>query len=126
VPGHNDSDEELGSMAKFLKDTDPDIPWHLSAFFPAYKMMEGEPTDRQSLLRAWQIGKDAGLHHVYCGNLPGLRENTICPKCNKPLITRVGFSVESNQLDQGHCPYCRAAIAGVWSHNDSKVHTPIH
>jgi pyruvate formate lyase activating enzyme len=118
VPGHNDSDDELRQIALFLKDLDPEIPWHLSAFFPAYKMMEVEPTDRESLLRAWQIGKDAGLYHVYCGNLPALREDTLCYRCNKTLIQRVGFNVESNRLDRGRCPSCHTAIHGVW---DSEV-----
>jgi pyruvate formate lyase activating enzyme len=115
VPGHNDSDEELRQIALFLKSVAPEIPWHLSACFPAYKMMEVEPTDRESLLRASQIGKDAGLHHVYCGNLPALHEDTLCYRCNKTLIRRVGFFVEFNQLDQDHCPSCHTAIHGVWN-----------
>ncbi|MGE5216370.1 MAG: AmmeMemoRadiSam system radical SAM enzyme [Chloroflexota bacterium] len=115
VPGHNDSDEELRQIALFLSYIDPNIPWHLSAFFPAYKMMEVEPTDRESLLRAWRIGKDNGLHHVYCGNLPALREDTICQRCGKTLVRRVGFTVQSNQLDQGRCPFCHAAVPGVWN-----------
>jgi pyruvate formate lyase activating enzyme len=115
VPGHNDSDEELRRIALFLKELDPAIPWHLSAFFPAYKMMEVEPTDRESLLRAWQIGKDAGLRHVYCGNLPAIHEDTVCYRCNKTLIRRVGFSVESNRIAEGRCPSCDTTIDGVWN-----------
>ena len=115
VPGHNDSEEELRQIARFLNDVDPAIPWHLSAFFPAYKMMDVDPTDRQSLMRAWQIGKDTGLHHVYCGNLPALHEDTVCSGCGKILIQRVGFSVETNRLDRGRCPSCRTAIHGVWN-----------
>jgi pyruvate formate lyase activating enzyme len=128
VPGHNDSDEELRQIATFLKDIDPDIPWHLSAFFPAYKMMEVEPTDRESLLRAWQIGKDTGLHHVYCGNLPALHENTVCQGCNKILIRRLGFNVESNRLDQGRCSHCHTVVPGVWNSDNSSIVTraPIH
>jgi pyruvate formate lyase activating enzyme len=115
VPGHNDSEEELGRIARFLKDLDPDIPWHLSAFYPAYKMMDVAPTDRASLLRAWQIGKDAGLRHVYCGNIPALHEDTVCPQCRKTLIRRAGFRVASNQLDHGRCPRCQTPICGVWN-----------
>jgi pyruvate formate lyase activating enzyme len=114
VPGHNDSDEELRRIALFLKSVGPEIPWHLSAFFPAYKMMNVDPTDRESLLRAWRIGKDAGLHHVYCGNLPALNEDTLCFRCNQTLIRRVGLNVESNRLDKGRCPFCRTAVDGVW------------
>lgn len=123
VPGHNNSDEELRQIALFLKNIDPDIPWHLSAFFPAYKMMEVDPTDRESLLRAWEIGKHAGLHHVYCGNLPALREDTVCYRCGETLIRRVGFLVEFDQLDQGRCPSCHEAIHGVWDSEVSRVVT---
>jgi pyruvate formate lyase activating enzyme len=114
VPGHNDSDEELRRIALFLKSITAEIPWHLSAFFPAYKMMDLEPTDRETLLRAWQIGKEAGLHHVYCGNLPKLHEDTRCYRCNQTLIRRVGFNIESNRLDNDRCPLCHTAIAGMW------------
>ena len=124
VPEHNDSDEELRQIARFLKSVDPEIPWHLSAFFPAYKMMEVEPTDRESLLRVWQIGKDVGLAHVYCGNIPGIHEDTICYRCNMKLIQRVGFNVVSNRLDRGHCPSCRTAVRGVWDSNSSNLVVP--
>jgi pyruvate formate lyase activating enzyme len=123
VPGHNDSDEEFRRIARFLKNVNPGIPWHLSAFFPAYKMMEVEPTDRESLLRAWQIGKDAGLHHVYCGNLPAIHEDTICYSCNQTLIRRAGFFVEFNRLDQGRCSFCQATIDGVWDREASRTVT---
>jgi len=123
VPGHNDSDRELREIARFLTSVDPEIPWHLSAFFPAYKMMEVEPTDRESLLRAWQIGKEAGLLYVYCGNIPGLEEDTLCYRCSTTLIERVGFTVVSNRLDQGRCPSCRTAIDGVW--HSTSTHTVV-
>jgi pyruvate formate lyase activating enzyme len=123
VPGHNNSDEELRQIALFLKSIDPRIPWHLSAFFPAYKMMEVEPTDRESLLGAWEIGKDAGLHHVYCGNLPAIHEDTVCYRCNKTLIRRVGFNIESNQLAEDRCPFCHTAIEGVWNSEVSRAFT---
>lgn len=115
VPGHNDSDEELRQMANFLKDVDPAIPWHLSAFFPAYKMTDVEPTPHHSLLRAWEIGKNAGLHHIYCGNIPGMHEDTVCHQCQEKLIRRVGFSVVKNRVTIGRCPSCRTVIPGVWA-----------
>lgn len=118
IPGHNDSDEELRRMARFLKDLGPDIPWHLSAFFPAYKMLEAAPTERKTLLRAWDIGKTAGLRYVYCGNVPGLcREDTSCYRCGEALIRRAGFDVEFNRLEHGRCPSCQAAIDGVWNNH---------
>ena len=115
IPGHNDSDEELTQIARFLKDVSEDIPWHLSALFPAYKMREVEPTDLATLQRAWQIGKEAGLRYVYCGNLPSnLHESTDCYHCGKRIVEREGFSVGRITLHQGRCPDCQTPIAGVW------------
>jgi pyruvate formate lyase activating enzyme len=126
IPGHNDSDEELRQMALFLKDVGPEIPSHLSAFFPTYQMLEAEPTDCKTLLRAWEIGKAAGLRYVYCGNLPDvIREDTYCYRCGKTLIQRMGFYVESNRLDHGHCPSCHTAIEGVWDNKNRSVLTEV-
>ena len=126
IPGHNDSDEELRQMALFLKDAGPEIPWHLSAFFPAYQMLEAEPTDRKTLLRAWEIGKAAGLRYVYCGNLPDIvREDTYCYRCGKTLIQRMGFYVAFNWLDHGHCPSCQTAIEGVWDNKNRSIVTEV-
>lgn len=115
IPGHNDSDEELRQIALFLRGVGPEIPWHLSAFFPAYKMLGVKPTDRETLLRAWAIGKDVGLRYVYIGNLADkVHEDTDCYQCGKRLVQRFGFSIRRNLLDHGRCPFCRASIEGVW------------
>lgn len=115
IPGHNDSDEELKQIASFLMSLSAEIPWHLSAFFPAYRMMDAEPTDRSALERAWRMGRETGLRYVYCGNLPGnLHENTECYNCGKTLIERWGLRVGRNVMDHGLCPYCEATVDGVW------------
>lgn len=115
IPGHNDSDEELEQIASFVKGVGEEIPWHLSAFFPAYRMMDAEPTDWGSLERAWRIGKEAGLRYVYCGNIPGNpHENTECYRCGKMLIERWGFGVMRKSLKDGRCVYCETAVDGVW------------
>ena len=115
VPGHNDSDEELQQIARFLKSVGVDIPWHVSAFYPAYKMLEVEPTDLTDLLRAWKIGKEEGLRYVYCGNLPGSHhEDTVCYNCGAQLVERRGFTVQRIVLRQGRCPDCDTLIDGVW------------
>lgn len=115
VPGHNDSDEELQQIARFLKSVGADIPWHVSAFYPAYKMLEVEPTDLTDLLRAWKIGKEEGLRYVYCGNLPGSHhEDTVCYNCGAQLVERQGFTVQRIALRQGRCPDCDTPIDGVW------------
>jgi pyruvate formate lyase activating enzyme len=118
VPGFNDSDEELRDIARFLASVSADIPWHVTAFHPDYKMTEPEPTSVATLLRAAEIGRSAGLHFVYAGNLPGhVRnwENSYCPGCNALLVERLGFRVLANRIADGSCPVCHRPIPGVWS-----------
>ncbi|MBI2191812.1 MAG: AmmeMemoRadiSam system radical SAM enzyme [Planctomycetes bacterium] len=120
VPGFNDSNEELRDIARFLVGISPDIPWHVTAFHQDYRMLDREDTPVKTLLRAAEIGKEAGLHYVYAGNRPGSVgpwENTYCPGCRALLIERFGFRVLQNRLADGSgcCPDCGRAIAGVWS-----------
>ncbi len=117
VPGFNDSDEELTNIARFLVGVSADVPWHVTAFHPDYKMTGTPRTPAKTLLRAYDIGKDAGLKFVYAGNLPGGvgdRENTCCPSCGELLISRRGFYVKQNRMLGSQCPKCGAAIPGVW------------
>ncbi|MFH7319875.1 AmmeMemoRadiSam system radical SAM enzyme [Desulfurivibrio sp. D14AmB] len=115
IPGWNDSTEELTEIARFLVAIDPHIPWHVSRFWPTYKMMGPHPTPPETLHRAREIGRASGLHHVYVGNIHDNEgENTTCPNCGTTLITRLGFGVGSNQLIKGHCPQCDTEIAGRW------------
>ncbi|MFQ5873864.1 MAG: AmmeMemoRadiSam system radical SAM enzyme [Dehalococcoidia bacterium] len=118
VPGFNDSDEEIREAASFLRSLSPDIPWHVTAFHKDYKMTDPDNTSVQTLVRAAEIGYDAGLRYVYAGNLPGMvgrYENTYCPDCRTPLIERYGFRVLANRLVSGGCcPECSTQIAGVW------------
>lgn len=118
IPGFNDSDQELSQIADFLVSVSPDIPWHVTAFHKDYKMTDPENTGAKTLLRAAAIGKKAGLHFVYAGNIPGQvggLENTYCPGCEELLIERYGFRVTQNRLSQGICPKCKITIPGVWN-----------
>ena len=119
VPGFNDSDEELRAIARFLAGVSRDIPWHVTAFHPDYKMADRGWTPAKTLLRGVEIGKTEGLNYVYAGNVPGrvgTLENTYCPSCKTLLIERVGFEVLANRLGpDGTCPKCTARIPGVWS-----------
>jgi pyruvate formate lyase activating enzyme len=118
VPGFNDSAEELRDIARFLVSVSRDIPWHVTAFHPDYKMDDREPTSVRSLLRSAEIGVEEGLRFVYAGNLPGAVrswENTYCPGCRAPLVERIGFRVLANRLGaDGRCPDCRQLVPGVW------------
>jgi len=114
IAGINDDPDELRDAAHFIAlELGPDTPWHISRFFPGYKMADRPPTPIQTLYRAQEIGLEEGLHFVYLGNLDG-ETDTICPQCMRSLILRNGFQVVENHLRAGKCPYCGAAIAGVW------------
>jgi len=119
VPGFNDSVEELWEAARFLASISKDIPWHVTAFHSDYKMLETPNTPVKTLLRAAEIGREAGLHYVYAGNLPGRvdeYETTFCPACNTPLVKRTGYLTQvTNLTPQGTCGKCGTAVAGVWS-----------
>ena len=115
IPGHNDSEEELRDIAEFIYSVDAAIPWHVSGFYPTYKMTDRPPTPVATLEKARKIGISAGLHYVYTGNRPGNgSENTSCPSCGIEVILRHGFSINENRLQNGCCPSCGQAIHGVW------------
>jgi pyruvate formate lyase activating enzyme len=117
VPGFNDSDAQLRGAAAFLSSISADIPWHLTAFHPEYRMRDREATPAKTLLTAARIGEEAGLRYVYTGNVAGLgeSENTRCPSCRATVIRRRGMRVIEMRVRDGACPDCRAPIAGVWS-----------
>jgi pyruvate formate lyase activating enzyme len=119
VPGFNDSDEELRRLTEFVASVSPDIPWHVSAFHKDYKMTDPANTTPRTLVRAAQIGKEAGLRFIYAGNLPGQvgeLENTRCPNCRELLIERFGYHILDYRLTaKGSCPKCDTAIPGRWA-----------
>lgn len=125
VPGFNDSTEELMDAARFIASISPDIPWHVSAFRKNYKMTDLENTTSEALIRAAEIGQEAGLNYVYAGNLPGCvgeYEHTFCPSCNTRLIERLGYVILGYHLtDDGACPQCGTEIAGIWPLSASEV-----
>ncbi|MFH1214954.1 MAG: AmmeMemoRadiSam system radical SAM enzyme [Pseudomonadota bacterium] len=115
IPGWNDSDDELRAIARFIKEVDPAMPWHVTAFYPTFQMTDRNPTPVATLRRAGEIGRAEGLRFVYEGNIPGEGgENTYCPSCRKELISRFGFSIRRNIIEEGRCPSCGEKIEGVW------------
>lgn len=116
IPGANDSDDELRWVAAYLHDElGPDTPWHISRFYPQYRMADTPPTPTATLERAWLIGRDAGLRYVYVGNVPGNHsESTFCPQCGQVAVARAGYQVGRVRVRDGRCDRCGAAIAGVW------------
>jgi pyruvate formate lyase activating enzyme len=125
IPGFNDSNEELWEAARFLRGISADIPWHVTAFHKDYKMTDPENTSAQTLLRAAEIGREAGLNYVYAGNLPGKvdeYESTFCPTCRKAVVRRSGYVVKEYDITrQGTCPSCGTKIPGVWPEDPKQV-----
>ncbi len=115
IPGENDSEDELRNIAGFLAEIDKEMPWHLSAFHPDYKMLDKDGTSFASLKRAYEIGKEAGLAYVYIGNVPDEKYNsTYCPKCEMLLIRRKSFQALVEGMMNGKCTECGYGIKGVW------------
>lgn len=114
MPGVNDSEDELRKIAEFVCSVGAEVPWHVSRFHPSYKMLEVPPTPPETLRRATELGREAGLRYVYEGNVPGQGgENTYCYKCGKLLIERYGFRVLAKHLSNGCCPECWTKIDGI-------------
>jgi len=118
IPGHNDSEEEIRRMSKWIREElGPDVPVHFSRFHPMYKMQSIQQTPRATLERARRVAFDEGLHFVYIGNLPGHEaESTYCPSCKTRLVHRFGYVIRKNIIRDGKCPKCATKIPGVWKY----------
>jgi len=108
IPGINDDEECLRGIARRIKnELGEDTPWHVTAYYPAYKFTSNPyvpATSVRTLEKARKIGKEEGLNYVYLGNLPGHPfENTYCPNCQELLIKRYGFSVSLYKIKDGKC-----------------------
>jgi pyruvate formate lyase activating enzyme len=114
IPGHNDDDGGLRALTDWIVAAlGPETPWHVSRFFPAFRMRDVPPTPLATLRRAADIGRAAGLRHVYVGNAPELGlEDTRCVGCQRLLIERSGYRVRSHLSAGGSCPGCGRALAG--------------
>ena len=115
IPGYNDKKEELKGIAGFIaNDLGPEVPWHVSAFYPTYKLLDAARTPPETLMEARQTGLDEGLRYVYVGNIPGLEgEHTYCYHCKKPVIKRYGYTVGEYHLEGGACTFCGTPMDGV-------------
>jgi pyruvate formate lyase activating enzyme len=121
IPNFNDCNDELRQLTGFLASISVDIPWHVTAFHTDYKMQDDDQRDTtaEDLLRAAEIGRQAGLRYIYAGNLPGTvggQEDTHCPQCGETLISRYGYLIQDYRLTpSGRCPRCSTQIPGRWS-----------
>ena len=128
ISGFNDDEAELRDMAMFLAGVSRDIPWHVTAFHPDYKMADVPQTTPQQLMRVAEIGMEAGLRYVYAGNAAGRVgewENTRCHHCGATLIERSGYAIRDYRITPaGQCPDCKTAIPGVWHANGANDVSP--
>jgi pyruvate formate lyase activating enzyme len=118
VPDYSDSDDQFREIAAFIRDElGAGTPWHISRFYPHHKLLHAQPTPVERLVRAMEIGRDAGLKYVYLGNVPGRGgEGTACPKCGTELLKRLSFTVSENRMAPGGtCSNCGEKIEGVWA-----------
>ena len=119
VPDFNDEPDELKRAAEFIAGISPDIPWHVTAFHQDYRMTDHANTTAEALVRACEIGREAGLHFVYAGNLPGRVgrwEHTWCPGCGELLVERHGYHIARQRVGaDGCCPSCHRRIPGIWT-----------
>lgn len=111
VPKENDSPEELKGIADFLAGVGREIPWHISRFHPDYNMTNIPATPLDTLKKAYDIGKEAGLRYVYMGNVPE-EEATYCYSCGEELISRLYFDVLRYKLKDSRCPKCGVPVDG--------------
>ncbi len=115
IPGYNDNPAELKELARFLVSVSPAIPWHVTGFFPTYRLTNVPPTPPETINRARTIGLEAGLHHVFAGNRPGIGgESTYCHNCGELLLERYGFRVLKNRISESNCPVCQTPVAGIF------------
>jgi len=115
IPGKNDSDDELKAMSEWImKELGPDVPLHFSAFHPDYRMLDVPPTPPETLKRAQAIARNAGIHHVYVGNIHDEEgSSTYCHGCGEKLIGRDWYVMTKwNLAANGSCRKCGAGLPG--------------
>ncbi len=108
IGGENDQPEEIAAMARWLASLSPDIPLHLSRYYPAYRFTRAA-TPEQVMRQAREIA--AGhLHFVYLGNLSGVSNDTCCLNCGRTLVQRQSYFTRRVGLKNRHCAFCGQAI----------------
>ncbi len=116
IPTLNDTDAEFTKLAAWVvANLGVETPLHLSRFHPTHRLSELPPTPEETLLRARACALEAGLRHVYIGNAEVAGgDDTVCAGCGAIVVRRRRFAVLENRLQEGKCPVCGRATAGVW------------
>ncbi len=116
IPTLNDDMDKIREMCTWIRDEiGASTPLHFTRFYPLYKLANLPPTPVSTLDEARSVARDVGLEHVYVANVAGHEgANTFCPKCEEKIVHRVGFMIESMDIDDGKCGSCSHPIEGVW------------
>ncbi|MEI7605934.1 MAG: AmmeMemoRadiSam system radical SAM enzyme [Rhodospirillaceae bacterium] len=115
IPGENDGPTELEAQCRWIaEELGPEVPLHFSAFHPDYKLTDRPPTPHATLIRAYDIARAAGLHHVYLGNVDdSSRSTTLCHGCGARLIERRRYALVGWGLtEDGRCRFCATPLVG--------------
>lgn len=112
VTGENDSEEAVRAVVDFVAGVDPEIPLHLSRYFPHHRYTVA-PTPPERLAAAWRIAREK-LPFVYVGNfsIDGA-EDTRCPRCRSVAVRRRGYRTTLSGLSGSACASCGAALRFV-------------
>jgi pyruvate formate lyase activating enzyme len=115
VPQFNDDARGLRYLAGAIQQIDPNIPWHLNAFQPRYRMADRRSPERGVLWSLAGMAYARGLSFVYVGNVDddGLHA-TRCPTCHEVLIERRNWQATRVLLRDGACPTCATQVPGIW------------
>ena len=117
IPGENDSEAEVEALSRWVMERlGPDVPLHFTAFHPDWKMRGTPPTPRATLRTARRIAREAGLRHVFTGNVHDpAGQGTYCHGCGALLIGRDWYEITAwNLAADGRCGGCGARCPGVF------------
>ncbi|MCB1858283.1 MAG: AmmeMemoRadiSam system radical SAM enzyme [Gammaproteobacteria bacterium] len=117
IPGENDSSREIDEMTRWVvENLGPDVPLHLTAFHPAWKLQGKPATPPGTLKSARRIAVANGMHFVYTGNIhDSSGGSSWCPGCGSLLIERDWYRLGTWNLDRhGCCGTCGIRIPGVF------------
>jgi pyruvate formate lyase activating enzyme len=118
IPGENDDPGETRAMCEWiLERLGPDVPVHVTAFHPDWKMLDRPATPPATLRRARAIAREVGLRYAYTGNVHDEDGgSTYCHGCGARIIGRDWYEMTAWELDErGHCLACGTPCAGVFS-----------
>jgi len=102
--------EDVQALGKLLQERDVQV-WHLSRFFPRYKMTYLKSTSESYLSEMVQPAKQSGIPYIYSGNSE-VERTTFCPSCHALLIDE--HNQISSTFEHGTCTHCGTSIYGVF------------